>query len=60
MLNNVLVIGSGAREHAISWKLSASPLVNNVFISPGNACKYSVSGIILKLKKIYFYYKLYV
>lgn len=46
MASNVLIIGSGAREHAIAWKLDASPLVNKVFVSPGNACKYSVSCII--------------
>lgn len=44
MVNNVLVLGSGAREHAIAWKLDDSPLVNKVFISQGNASKYSVSG----------------
>ncbi|HHW18258.1 MAG TPA: phosphoribosylamine--glycine ligase [Firmicutes bacterium] len=33
---NVLVIGSGGREHAIAWALSKSPSVENLFISPGN------------------------
>ncbi len=33
---NVLVLGKGAREHAISWKLSLSPLVDKVFVMPGN------------------------
>ena len=33
----VLVIGSGGREHALAWKLSQSPQVNNVYVSPGNA-----------------------
>lgn len=34
---NVLVIGSGGREHALSWKLSQSERVSQVFIAPGNA-----------------------
>ena len=33
---NVLVIGSGGREHAIGWKLEQSPRVNKVFYAPGN------------------------
>lgn len=33
---NVLVIGSGGREHALSWKLSQSPKVEKVFTAPGN------------------------
>ena len=34
---NVLVIGSGGREHALAWKLRQSPRVRQVFIAPGNA-----------------------
>lgn len=33
---NVLVIGSGGREHAIGWKLSQSPAIGNIFFLPGN------------------------
>ncbi len=32
----VLVIGSGGREHALAWKLAQSPLVDQLFIAPGN------------------------
>ncbi len=36
MLVNILVIGSGGREHALSWKLSQSNKVETVFTAPGN------------------------
>ncbi len=34
---NVLVIGSGGREHALAWKAAQSPDVETVFVAPGNA-----------------------
>jgi len=34
---NVLIIGSGGREHALAWKLQQSPLLTELFIAPGNA-----------------------
>ncbi len=34
---NVLVVGSGGREHALAWKIKQSPLVERVFVAPGNA-----------------------
>ncbi|MCO6523828.1 MAG: phosphoribosylamine--glycine ligase [Candidatus Schmidhempelia sp.] len=33
----VLIIGNGGREHALGWKVAASPLVSKVYIAPGNA-----------------------
>jgi len=33
---NVLIIGSGGREHALAWKLRQSPRVRSVFCAPGN------------------------
>ena len=34
---NVLIIGSGGREHALAWKAAQSPRVAKVFVAPGNA-----------------------
>jgi len=34
---NVLIIGSGGREHALAWKISQSPRTQRVFVAPGNA-----------------------
>ena len=34
---NILVIGSGGREHALAWKASQSSVVDTVFVAPGNA-----------------------
>ena len=34
---NVLVIGSGGREHAIAWKVKQSPRLTKLYIAPGNA-----------------------
>jgi len=34
---NVLIIGNGGREHALAWKISQSPLVEKIYVAPGNA-----------------------
>ncbi len=34
---NVLIIGSGGREHALAWKIAGSPRADRVFVAPGNA-----------------------
>ena len=34
---NILLLGSGGREHALAWKISQSPKVEKLFIAPGNA-----------------------
>jgi len=34
---NILIIGSGGREHAFAWKISQSPKIDQLFIAPGNA-----------------------
>ena len=33
----ILIIGSGGREHALTWKLSESPMVRKIIVAPGNA-----------------------
>jgi phosphoribosylamine--glycine ligase len=42
---NVMIIGSGGREHALAWKCSQSPLVDQVFVVPGNAGTAGEPGI---------------
>ena len=34
---NILILGSGGREHTFAWKLAQSPLLNKLYIAPGNA-----------------------
>ena len=34
---NILIIGSGAREHAFCWKLKESDGVEKIYVAPGNA-----------------------
>lgn len=34
---NILILGSGGREHAFAWKIKQSPLCNKIYVAPGNA-----------------------
>ncbi len=34
---NILILGSGGREHALAWKIAASPLTHKLYCAPGNA-----------------------
>ena len=34
---NILLLGSGGREHALAWKIAQSPLLDKLYIAPGNA-----------------------
>lgn len=43
---NILVIGSGGREHAISWKLAQSPLLTKLYVAPGNPGMKEVAEIV--------------
>ena len=36
-MHNVLILGSGGREHALAWKIAQSPLCDKLYIGPGNA-----------------------
>jgi len=43
---NVLIIGSGGREHALAWKMRQSPKVREIFCAPGNAGIESIATIV--------------
>ncbi len=34
---NILILGSGGREHTFAWKIDQSPLCKNIFVAPGNS-----------------------
>ena len=34
---NILIVGSGGREHALAWKLAQSSRADRIFVAPGNA-----------------------
>ncbi len=42
---NILVVGSGGREHALAWKLAQAEHVSRVFVAPGNAGTHGEAGI---------------
>jgi len=39
---NILILGAGGREHALTWKLAQSKKVSRIFIGPGNAGTYNL------------------
>ncbi len=41
----VLVVGGGGREHALAWKIARSPLVQRVYVAPGNGGTAGVAGV---------------
>lgn len=41
---NVLVVGGGAREHALAWKVAESPLTMRLYVAPGNAGTAQLAG----------------
>jgi phosphoribosylamine--glycine ligase len=41
----ILIVGGGGREHALAWKVNQSPLVDAVYVAPGNAGTESEPGI---------------
>ena len=45
---NIMILGSGGREHALAWKISKSKLCDNLYIAPGNGGT-SIEGINLSL-----------
>jgi phosphoribosylamine---glycine ligase len=50
---NILILGSGGREHALAWKLAQSKKVTGIFVGPGNAGTLSL-GTNLKLDPVNF------
>lgn len=40
---NILIIGSGGREHALAWKLAQSPRIGKLFVAPGNGGTHQVA-----------------
>jgi phosphoribosylamine--glycine ligase len=42
---NILIIGSGGREHALAWKAAQSPQADSVFVAPGNAGTAREAGV---------------
>ncbi len=48
----VLVIGSGGREHALTWKIKQSPLVEKIFCAPGNAGTDSIAENVPNLNSV--------
>src|SRR3989344_6166680 len=43
MANNVLIIGSGGREHALAWKLAQSPRIGKLYVAPGNGGTHDIA-----------------
>ena len=49
---NVLILGSGGREHAFAWKIKQSPLCSQLFVAPGNAGTASLAqNVALNIEK---------
>ena len=46
---NILLLGSGGREHALAWKMAQSPKIDKLYIAPGNAGT-SAAGINVDIK----------
>ena len=40
---NILILGSGGREHTFAWKIAQSPLCENLFVAPGNSGTSSIA-----------------
>ena len=50
---NILVLGSGGREHAIAWALAKSPLCEGLFVAPGNGGTAEIATNIKSLRLLW-------
>ncbi len=48
---NILVLGSGGREHTLAWKIDQSPLTDQLFVAPGNAGTSFATNVDIKVNE---------
>lgn len=51
-MSRILIVGSGGREHALAWKLEQSPLVDHIFVIPGNGGTANMSSKVTNVSTV--------